>query len=600
MDPDEGRYAEIAREMWVLKDWLIPHLNFLPYLEKPPLVYWLTGLSFGALGFTELAARLPSALSALGGVFLAYYLGRAWWGPGAGFLSAVILASCGGYVALGRLITLDMTFALLMNLGVGLGYLALSRERPRLWVWAYLALSLAVLTKGPVAVVLAGLIWFLWALIHPHPNPPPSRGRENEDDPHPNPPPSRGRENEDDPHLNTLPSRGGESEEDPHPNTLPSKGRQQGEGASSGFSNSPPPQGSPFKGEGVKGSVYWRLRRLYQPRGWLLLVALSLPWFFYVTWRYPEFFRFFVLEQHLGRYLTAAIHHHEPFYYYGPVLLGLMLPWSWLLPWALGRERPGADPDRLFCLIWAGVVLIFFTLSRGKLAPYVLPALLPLALLMGRSLTRLNVMGWRFSGARGLSLSLGLWALTGWAVFILYMWPPSFLIAPLARTAGLGPSLPALLFLLALTPTVTLMGRHLGLLLLGALIMSVPVSRGMENLSLIRSPRELGRAVQALWQPGAALMGVGHYSQGINFYSGQAMHLLKDSRTELDFGRKLRPESGLFFSGTEDMVASAASRPLTFFLLKETALPYFKQRLPGKFRFLGRYKNSILVAYEGN
>src|SRR4030042_4689128 len=62
MDPDEGRYAEIAREIWVLQDWLIPHLNFLPYLEKPPLVYWLTAFSFRVWGYTEWASRLPVAL----------------------------------------------------------------------------------------------------------------------------------------------------------------------------------------------------------------------------------------------------------------------------------------------------------------------------------------------------------------------------------------------------------------------------------------------------------------------------------------------------------------------------------------------------------
>ena len=157
MDPDEGRYAEIAREFFVLRDWLIPHLNLLPYLEKPPLVYWLTALSFKALGYTETAARLPSAVSALAGVFLAYGLGRALWGPGPGVLGALVLASAAGYVALGRILTLDMTFALWLNLGIGLGYLALSRGQARLWPWAYLALALAVLTKGPVALVLAGL-----------------------------------------------------------------------------------------------------------------------------------------------------------------------------------------------------------------------------------------------------------------------------------------------------------------------------------------------------------------------------------------------------------------------------------------------------------
>ena len=80
--PDEGRYAEIAREILLLRDSLIPHLNLFPYLEKPPLVYWLTALSFKVLGYTELAARLPSAAAALGGLLLAYGLARSLWGTG--------------------------------------------------------------------------------------------------------------------------------------------------------------------------------------------------------------------------------------------------------------------------------------------------------------------------------------------------------------------------------------------------------------------------------------------------------------------------------------------------------------------------------------
>ena len=75
MDPDEGRYAEIAREMLLLRDWLIPHLNLVPYLEKPPLVYWLTSMSLGAFGLAEWAARLPSALAALAGLYLAFLAG---------------------------------------------------------------------------------------------------------------------------------------------------------------------------------------------------------------------------------------------------------------------------------------------------------------------------------------------------------------------------------------------------------------------------------------------------------------------------------------------------------------------------------------------
>ncbi len=525
MDPDEGRYAEIAREFFVSGNWLIPHLNLLPYLEKPPLVYWLTALSFGGLGYTELAARLPAALSALGGILLAYGLGRAFWGPAPGFFSAVVLATCGGYVALARLLTLDMTLAFFLNLGVGLGYLALSRNRPSFWPWAYLALGLGVLTKGPVAVVLAALIWGLWVLLI-----------------------------------------------------------------------SPPPQPSPLKGEGVKGSIYSRLRLLCQPWGWLILAVLVLPWFAWVGWRYPEFYRFFLVEQHFGRYLSAAIH-PQPFYYYGPVLLGLMLPWSWLLPWALAKGR-GAGQDRVFLLLWAGVILVFFSLSRGKLAPYVLPALLPLALLLGQALYTFKEAGLRFFQDRGLTVSLWAWAVVGWVLVALYFRPPEFLARQLAQAAIYGPCLPLSLIILALTPTAALIFRHLGFFFLGALLLSTLLPLSLERLSAQRSPRQAGRVVNSLWQPGAALVGVHLYSQGLSFYSGQVFHLLS-FRTELDFGRRLKPESGLFFSSPAEMAAFAASRPVVFFFLKAQDLEGFEQWLPGKYRSLARYKDCILAAYEG-
>lgn len=507
MDPDEGRYAEIAREMWVLRDWLIPHLNLLPYLEKPPLVYWLTALSFKALGYTELAARLPAALSAFAGVFLTYGLGRAFWGPRPACFSALILATAQGYVALGRILTLDMTLAFFLNLGVGLGYLALSRQQPRLWPWAYLALSLAVLTKGPVAVVLAGLIWGAWVLL----------------------------------------------------------ARQS-----------------------------WR--QLIQPRSWLLLGVISLPWFAWVIWRYPEFGRFFFLEQHFGRYLTAAIH-PQPFYYYLPVLLGLLLPWSWLLPWALTKGR-GPEADRLFLLVWAGVILLFFSLSQGKLPTYVLPALTPLALVLGRSLSGLKEAGRRVSQDRGLTISLLVWAGMAWGLVALYFWPPGFLSLLLVKVVIFGPGVPVFLVILALTPTGALLGRRLGALFLGAVLLSLLLPLGLERLSSKRSPRELGRLVKSQWQPGAALVGVHLYSQGLSFYSGQVFHLLS-FRTELDFGRKLKPESGLFFSSPAEMAAFAFCRPKVFFFLKAPGLPDLRQHLAGPYHFLAHYKDCLLVAYEG-
>ncbi len=540
MDPDEGRYAEIAREIFALRDWLIPHLNLSPYLEKPPLVYWLTALSFKALGATELSARLPSAASALAGLFLAYWLGRALWEPALGFITATVLATCSGYVVLGRLLTLDMTFSLLLNLAIGLGYLALSRERRELWPWAYGVLGLAVLAKGPVALVLAGLIWGLGVIIHPLPGLPPSRGRGLEENDRLSP--------------------------------------------------------ASFKREGAQGRVRARLRVLYQPWGWLILAGLVLPWFAYVQWRYPDYFRFFILEHHFGRFLTPAIH-PEPFYYFGPVLLGLLLPWSWLLPWTLFSRGAERAPDRTFLLVWAALVVIFFSLSRGKLAPYILPALLPLALLVGEALGSFSGAVRTWAVDPGLRISLWAWVLAGFSALGLLVWPPPHLAAALSRA-----NLPfAYLILVAavftLTPLVTLASRRLGPLFLGALLLSALLPVSLDRLSQQRSPRELGRIVHSLWQPDAALVGVYLYSQGLSFYSGQAFHLV-DFRTELDFGRRLNPENDLYFAGVKEMAAFARSRSRVFLYVKEHDLEGLKPALPGEIQLLARQRDCLLLAYQ--
>ena len=508
MDPDEGRYAEIAREMLAQKDWLIPHLNLLPYLEKPPLVYWLTAASFKVFGFTAAAARLPSAASALAGLFLAYVLGRALWGSLAGVLGALVLATTAGYVALGRILTLDMTFALFLNLAIGLGYLAFSRARPKLWPWVYLALALAVLTKGPVAVLLTGLIWIIWVQVN-----------------------------------------------------------------------------------------HWPWRSLVNIKGWLLLALLTLPWLVYVQWRYPEFFHFFIIEQHFGRFLTPAIH-PEPLYYYIPVLLGLLLPWTWLLPWAMGRGRAFRDPDCRFLIIWAAVIVVFFSLSRGKLVPYILPALLPLALLVGRSLVELTGAGRLSFNSRLLRTSLITWAVTGVALVALTFWPPEPLARALARTGLAFPFLLLACLLWALTPLAALLWRHLGALLLGALLLSALLPTGIDQVSRGRSFKDLGLVLKSQWQPGAALVGVQLYSQGLSFYSGHIFHLL-GCRTELDFGQRLAPEKGLCLPGKAALPAFTAAHPVTFFFLKADDLAWLAEGLPGTFRQVAAHKDCILVAYEG-
>ncbi len=70
LEPDEGRYAEIPREMLERADFVTPFLNHVKYFEKPPLLYWLNSLSFSIFGQTEFAARFFPTLSGLLGVLL--------------------------------------------------------------------------------------------------------------------------------------------------------------------------------------------------------------------------------------------------------------------------------------------------------------------------------------------------------------------------------------------------------------------------------------------------------------------------------------------------------------------------------------------------
>jgi len=107
-DPNEGMYAEIPREMVLLRDWLTPHFNFIRYFEKPPLLYWLTAMCYELLGFSEFSSRLVSVLAAIGGVGVIYGIGRDLWGRRVGLVSGLILATSFGYFIFSRIIVTDM------------------------------------------------------------------------------------------------------------------------------------------------------------------------------------------------------------------------------------------------------------------------------------------------------------------------------------------------------------------------------------------------------------------------------------------------------------------------------------------------------------
>lgn len=163
-NPDEGRYAEIPREMLVSHDWLVPHLNGVVYLEKPPLQYWATALALRIFGNSEFGARLYTALCALATLTVVWLAANRLWGWAAAWRAAAVLASMQLFLVLGQLVTLDMslTFYMTSSLAAFLVAQRAHESDPRAagqWMpVAWAACALAVLTKGPVAAVLPAAI----------------------------------------------------------------------------------------------------------------------------------------------------------------------------------------------------------------------------------------------------------------------------------------------------------------------------------------------------------------------------------------------------------------------------------------------------------
>lgn len=155
-DNNEGLYAEIAREMLAGSNFVVPHLNGVPYIEKPPLLYWLCALSMKLFGVTPAAARLVSALPMYMLCLGLYQFCRVHGNPRAGAFAAVGLASALPLALVSHVVLFDPLLTALVG-GSLLCYLhsCLSRSRRALLAAACL-LALAVLEKGGVALALAG------------------------------------------------------------------------------------------------------------------------------------------------------------------------------------------------------------------------------------------------------------------------------------------------------------------------------------------------------------------------------------------------------------------------------------------------------------
>ena len=307
IDPDEGRNAEVAREMGEAGAWVVPLYNAIPYLDKPALYFRAVALSFDAFGRSETSARLPSALSAAALAVMMFAFCRREYGERAAALGVAVLATTPLVVGFGRLVIFDMPLALFTSGAILAGHLAESREGPARRRWLLLGAAssaVATLIKGPVGFLVPGAVLVALSLVERRPR---------------------------------------------------------------------------------------AILRMLAPRNLLVFIAIVLPWFIALAREHPDFVHYGLVEETLRRFLTTRFRRTEPVYYYAPVLLVALYPWSALLPEAVlaaWRSRTQWTPADRFFIVWAATVVVFFSSSQSKRPGYILPGVIALAVLMGRLFDR--------------------------------------------------------------------------------------------------------------------------------------------------------------------------------------------------------------------
>ena len=177
---DEGRYAEIAREMLVTGDWVTPRYNGYKYFEKPPLQIWATASAFNIFGVGDWQARLWTALTGFLTIVFIGFTGARIYSARAGWLAAVALASSPMWVIGGHINSLDMglsAFLVAALCSLLLAQTSSNKTHSRNWMWACWAfMALATLSKGIIGIAIPGMVfavysitawdWKIWKRLH--------------------------------------------------------------------------------------------------------------------------------------------------------------------------------------------------------------------------------------------------------------------------------------------------------------------------------------------------------------------------------------------------------------------------------------------------
>jgi len=159
-DVDEGMHSVSAKHVLQSGDWVTPNYKGQPFLDKPMFFTWLVAISFGLLGYTEFAARLPAAVLGLSGVWVTYLLGRRMFHARTGFLGGAVLATSVLYLVMSRTVVHDIALAFFTTLALFFFYtgVAVPERRKESFLLFYVALAGGVLAKGPLGALLPAIV----------------------------------------------------------------------------------------------------------------------------------------------------------------------------------------------------------------------------------------------------------------------------------------------------------------------------------------------------------------------------------------------------------------------------------------------------------
>ncbi len=329
LDADEGRNAEVGREMAATNDYVMPRLDGLPYLDKPIVYFAAEAALMEVLGPTELAARLPAYLFTLATAAILFLFARRVWGGETPYIAAIVFLSMPLTIAFARTVIFDSALTFFCVVALIAFYFAIDdaphpafghllpasgekgtrdtsvespsprvrgeggpKGRVRGWsILAWAAMACGIITKGPVTLLLVLFVVLPYAFYRK------------------------------------------------------------------------------------------RLRVLFPVLGLLVFAAIVGPWLYGVTRVVPEFLRYVLVTETVERMATKALKRTGPPWYFLPYLIGGALPWSLV---ALATWKRLKSRELLYVGLWILIPFIFFSLNQSKRPQYILPLLPALALIVAR------------------------------------------------------------------------------------------------------------------------------------------------------------------------------------------------------------------------